>query len=67
MRIQKGNNKKTNFNIRYSYFKYQVLCFGLFNILAGYLDYIDKILAKKIIIFIVLYLDKIQIYTDILS
>ena len=63
MRIRKGNKWKTIFKTWYSYFKYQVILFGLSNILVTFQRYINKILAEKFDIFIVVYLDDILIYT----
>ena len=37
--------------------------FRLFNALARFQDYINKILAKKLNIFVIVYLDNIFIYT----
>ena len=37
--------------------------FGLFNILPSFQGYINKILAKKLNIFVIFYLDNIFIYT----
>ncbi len=37
--------------------------FGLFNILVSFQVYINKILVKKLNIFVVVYLDNILIYT----
>ena len=39
--------------------------FGLFNPLATFQKYINKILARKLDIFIIIYLDNILIYTKI--
>ena len=39
--------------------------FGLTNILASFQGYINKILAEKLDIFVIMYLDNILIYTDI--
>ena len=63
MRIQDSNKWKTVFRTRYGHFKYQVMSFGLSNALASFRDYINKILTKKLDIFIVIYLDNILIYT----
>ena len=63
MRIYKGNEWKTAFRTRYSYFKYQVMLFGLSNAPATFQRYINKILAEKLDIFVVVYLDDILIYT----
>ncbi len=64
MRIREDDECKTAFHTRYEYFKYQVILFGLSNALASFQGYINKILAKKLDIFIVVYLDNILIYTE---
>ena len=38
--------------------------FGLSNVLASFQDYINKILAKKLDIFVIVYLDDILIYSE---
>ena len=38
--------------------------FGLFNALASFQSYINKILAKKPDVFVIVYLDNILIYTE---
>ena len=38
--------------------------FGLFNAPAGFQDCINKILAKKLNIFVIIYLDNIFIYIE---
>ena len=48
--------------MRYSYFKYQVMSFGLSNALASFQGYVNKILAEKLDIFVIVYLDDILIY-----
>ena len=63
MRIKEGNKWKTAFKTQYSHFKYQVMLFELFNALASFQSYINKILAKKLNVFIIVYLDDIFIYT----
>ena len=40
------------------------MLFGLFSILANFQDYINKILAEKLNIFVIIYLDNIFIYTN---
>lgn len=42
---------------------YQIISFGLFNVQASFQGYITKILAKKLNIFIVMYLDVTLVYT----
>ena len=39
------------------------MSFGLFNTLASFQGYINKILAKKLNLFVIVYLDDIFIYT----
>lgn len=64
MRIRKGNNWKIAFRTRYGYFEYQVMPFGLFNIPASFQGYINKILAEKLDIFAIIYLNDILISTE---
>ena len=64
MRIKEGDEWKTAFRTRYSHFEYQIISFGLSNAPASFQDYINKILAEKLDIFIIVYLDDIPIYTD---
>ena len=49
--------------MRYSYLKYQVMLFGLFNAFASFQGYVNKILAKKLDVFIIMYLNDMLIYT----
>ena len=64
MRIRKGDKWKTAFKTWYGHLEYQVIPFGLSNALANFPGYINKILAKKLDIFIIIYLDNILIYTE---
>ena len=64
MRIKESDKWKTTFQIRYGPFKYQVIPFGLSNTLASFQGYINKILAGKLNIFVIVYLDDILIYTQ---
>ena len=50
--------------IWYSNFKYQVMLFDLINIPASFQGYINKILAEKPDIFVIMYLVDILIYID---
>ena len=63
MRIKEGNKWKIVFWTRYGHFEYQVILFGLSNTPASFQGYINKILAKKLNIFVIIYLDDILIYT----
>ncbi len=64
MRIREGDDWKTTFRTKYSHFEYQVMPFGLSNVPASFQGYLNKILAKKLDIFVVVYLDDILIYIE---
>ena len=64
MRIREGVKWKTTFKTWYGYFQYQVISFGLTNTPSSFQGFINKILAKKLDIFVIIYLDDIFIYTD---
>ena len=64
MRICKGDKQKTTFQTRYGHFKYQVMPFSLSNAPATFQGYVNKILAKKLDIFVIVYRDDILIYTE---
>ena len=51
------------FRTWYAHFKYQIMTFGLSKLLASFQGYINKFLAKKLDIFVIVYLDNILIYT----
>ena len=63
MRICEGNEWKTAFRTQYGHFEYQVMPFGLSNAPATFQGYVNKILAEKLDIFVIVYLDDILIYT----
>ncbi len=63
MRIREGDKWKTAFRTRYGHFEYQVMLFRLINALATFQGYINKILAEKLDVFIIMYLNDILIYT----
>ena len=63
MRIREGDKWKTAFQIQYGYFKYQIISFGLSNAPASFQGYVNKILAEKLDVFVIIYLDDILIYT----
>ena len=64
MRIREGDKWKTAFCTRYGHFEYQVMPFGLSNAPASFQGYINKILAEKLDIFVIVYLDDILVYTE---
>ena len=63
MRICEGDKWKTAFQTRYRHFEYQVISFGFSNTLATFQRYVTKILAEKLDVFVIIYLDDILIYT----
>ena len=63
MIIQEADEWKTTFRTRYGHFEYQVMPFGLSNTLASFQGYINKILAEKLDIFVIVYLHDILVYT----
>ena len=63
MRIKEGDEWKTAFRTRYGHFEYQVMPFGLTNAPGSFQSHVNKILAEKLDIFIIVYLDDILIYT----
>ena len=62
MRICEDNKWKIAFQTQYKYFEYQIMPFGLSNAPAIFQKYVNKILVKKLDIFVILYLDNILIY-----
>ena len=64
MRIREGNEWKTVFRMQYGYFEYQVMPFGLSNAPASFQGYVNKILAEKLDVFVIVYLNDILIYIE---
>ena len=64
MRIHEGDRWKTAFKTWYGHFEYQIISFDLTNALASFQEYINKIFAEKLDIFVIIYLDNIFIYTN---
>ena len=52
------------FQTWYGHFQYQVMPFGLSNAPASFQGYINKILAEKLDIFVIFYLNDSLIYTE---
>ena len=63
MKIKEGDKWKTAFRTWYSQFEYQVIHFGLTNTPGSFQGYVNMILAQKLDIFVIVYLDDILIYT----
>ena len=49
--------------MQYDYFEYQIMPFDLSNAPARFQGYVNKILAEKLDVFVIVYLDDILIYT----
>ena len=64
IRIIESDELKMVFKTHYNHFGYQILSFGLINVLTTFYSYFNKILVEKIDIFIIVYLDDILIYTE---
>ena len=63
IRIKEGDEWKIAFRTWYGHFEYQVMPFGLTNAPGSFQGYVNKILAEKLDIFVIVYLDDIFIYT----
>ena len=63
MKIKKGRKRKIVFKKKHSCFKYKVMLFALLNPPASFQNYFNKILTKKLDIFVIAYLDNILINT----
>ena len=64
IRIREDNEWKTTFRTRYEHFEYTVMFFDLINASTTFQVYINKILARLINVFCVIYLNDILIYFD---
>ena len=53
IKIKEEDEWKTSFQTRYSYFEYQGMRYRLFNVPASFQGYINKILANKLDIFVI--------------
>jgi hypothetical protein len=65
IRIREGDEWKTAFKIKYSYFEYKMILFNFINVPAIFQAYINKTLADFIDINYVAYLNDIFIYSFI--
>ena len=63
IRIRSGNEQKTAFRTRYSYFEHLVIPFRLANAPVTFQTYINRALAGLVDIIYVVYLDNILIYS----
>lgn len=64
MRIKEGEKWKTAFKTRYGYFVNQLMSFRLSNAPANFESYMNKILAEKLDVFVIVFLDDILIYIE---
>ena len=65
--IQERNKWKTAFCIRYEYYQYNVMPFGLVNASAMFQAYINRALMGILDVFATAYLDNIIIYSETLK
>lgn len=63
MKTRKRDEWKTAFRTQYGHFEYQMMPFGLSNAPASFQGYINQILAEKLDIIVIVYLDDMLIYT----
>ena len=63
MKIREVDKWKTALKTCYSHFEYKVMSFGLTNTSATFQGFINKILAEKLDVFMIVDLDDILIYT----
>ena len=64
IKIREDDKWKTAFSTRYGHFEYQVMFFCLSNAPATFQRYVNKILAEKLEIFVIVYMNDILIYTE---
>ncbi len=64
IRIKEDDEWKTAFRTRYGHFEYQFMLFGLTKASATFQGYINKILAEKLDVFVIVYLNDIFIYIE---
>lgn len=64
MRIREGNEWKSAFKTRYSYFKYQLMPYRLTNAPVIFQGYINNIFVKKLYVFVIMYLEDVFIYSE---
>jgi Reverse transcriptase (RNA-dependent DNA polymerase) len=62
--IKRGDEWKTAFHTRYSYFKYIVMPFNLINASTTFQSYINEALRGYLDIFYIIYLDDIMVYSE---
>ena len=63
LRIKHGDEWKTTFRTRYDHFEYNVLPFGLTNAPTTFQGFINRILATRLDINVIVYLNDIVIYS----
>lgn len=64
MKICEEDKCKTVFCTKYNHFEYLVIPFSLFNIPVNFQGYIIKVLAEKLEVFVIVFLDNILIYIN---
>ena len=67
LKIRKDDEWKTTFRTRYDHFEYQILLFDFTNAPASFQVYINKILTKKLNVYVIVYLNDIIVYSKTLE
>ena len=62
LRIREDDEWKTTFRTRYEHFEYIVLFFDLTNAFATFQNFVNKLLAKRLDLCVIIYLNDIVIY-----
>jgi hypothetical protein len=67
LRIAKGDEWKTAFQMKYGLYEYLVMLFGLTNAPASFQRWMNEVLSDYLNIFCIAYLDDVLIYSDNLT
>ena len=63
MKIKESNVSKTAFRMRYGYYKFLVMLFGLTKAPAAFMDLINKMFKPYLDRFVIIFIDDILVYS----